>query len=721
MGSRQRGHERRARQCPGNFGDCVPGGQANGCNTVNNGTIKSDGWTYQSKISGTPANTIYAGGAMEGGVDLSSLGLTGCFSTFLAETRSSPEVGAQLKDFLIGKFEACASALTTTPKDGNGDPIPDGGLSIGTGTVTAKDSADLDVTGAEEWKGKFDYYLCGPVSTDGCEPTSGNTGGVHVGPTQNVDQDNPPTLSAAATITEVGRYCWRGVFTSETQGVDSQTDDSSDECFDVNPVTPTLTTTAVEPFVGLSPTIIDGLADLTGDGVVNGDDDSSAFYGDTSIIDGHLDCDGWTSDNDGAAGDGEINGVNGSDDCTLIGVPSVTIDVVGGEFQTADGPLPKVFNAAQPNNTDIGDSDFAWSTIDGKVDSNGNEAIGGTDCSFNVIGDADILGNDASCGSGGSNPNFTNGKVDLNGDGKITSDDSCTDGCFLGHDVANGLIVNGTIPFGQALYDIATLTGTATQPGSGGPSTTYPSINPTVPGAPADGTITFTLVGPDGQTTDCTTLAQSDNAPPDVNPEDVGVSGDGDYQTSGFTPDAPGDYHWKASYTGSPPADPGPPPVSPLNTLGTSHNDDCTEAGENVTVEQIPTSIATRQRVYPNDAAQIASTKAGDNLPSGGTVTFRLYEAGGGNTALQNCQAHGTTLGSGGLIYEEPVDVTGGQHSENVSTSNTSRPVAANATVYWWVTYNTGDSAHTGRQSNCQENTSVTFVNDAGPGTLFSP
>jgi hypothetical protein len=44
---------------------------------------------------------------------------------------------------------------------------------------------------------------------------------------------------------------------------------------------------------GLSPTIVGGLADVNGDGaVVDGNDDANAFYGDTSIIDGALDCDG---------------------------------------------------------------------------------------------------------------------------------------------------------------------------------------------------------------------------------------------------------------------------------------------------------------------------------------------------------------------------------------------------------------------------------------------
>jgi hypothetical protein len=687
----------------GNFGDCVPGGSSDGCDTVNNGTIHSP-WAYQSKISGTPANTIYAGGAMEGGVDLTSLKLTGCFSSFLAETRSAPEVGAQLKDFLLGTFESCGSTLKTTPKDGNGSDIPAGGLSIGTGSVQAKDSADLQVTGTGDsgWSGTFKYFICGPVSSDTCDPAVG----LQIGATQNVDQDNAPALSDAATLTKVGRYCWAGVFTSATQGVDSQTDKSAGECFTVNPVTPTLTTTAVKPASGLSPTIVNGLADMNGDGVVDSSDDSSAFYGDTSIIDGHLDCNNWASANDGAAGDGAINGLGGPDDCTLIGVPNVTIQVVGGVFQTGDGPLPTVFNAADPTNPSVVPADFAWSTIFGKVDSNGNGSIGGTDCSFNVIGDADILGNDASCGSGQSNPNSTNGKVDLNGDGKITAaGDSCTDGCFLGQDVANGLIVAGTVPFGQSVYDVATLTGTANQPGSGGPNATYPTINPTIPGAVADGTITFTLVGPDGQTTDCTTLATSDNAS-EQNPQDVTVAGDGDYQTLAFTPNKPGDYHWKATYSGDP-----PPPASPLNTLGTSHNNACNEAGEDVTVEQIPTVTTTRQFVFPQDKVKINTNPAGKTLS--GNVSFRLFEATGSGatakTAAENCLADDGTATAAGLVYSEGPLAISGAGPQTKTTSNQTYRIIDGRTYVWRVIYTSSDPAQLGSSSNCTENTAVTF------------
>jgi hypothetical protein len=148
---------------------------------------------------------------------------------------------------------------------------------------------------------------------------------------------------------------------------------------------------------GFSPTIVGNLADLNGDGAVDGTDDSNEFYGATSIIDGALDCDGWGTSpndvNDGAAGNGSIGN---ADDCTLVGydgsADGVTIDVVNGKFQTADGPLPTVFNAQDPANSSVVAADFAWSAIGGKVDANGTGTITGDDCHLGLIGQADDVG-----------------------------------------------------------------------------------------------------------------------------------------------------------------------------------------------------------------------------------------------------------------------------------------------------------------------------------------
>jgi hypothetical protein len=269
---------------------------------------------------------------------------------------------------------------------------------------------------------------------------------------------------------------------------------------------------------GFSPTIVGNLADLNGDGLANGADDSNAFYGDTSIIDGALDCDGWVADNDGTAGDGTIDT---DDDCTLIGydgtVDGVTITVTDGAFQTADGPLPTVFNATDPDNPSVVAADFAWSAIDGRVDSNGNGTIDPDDCHFGIIGDADVLGSDPGCGFAGVIDPSLDGLVDLNGDGDITAADTCLDGCFFGHDVNEGLVskasptitttlANSAINVGGSTHDSATLTGAVktfspTTPFTGGFSPTIIAssfsggFSPTIIASSFSGGFSPTIVG----------------------------------------------------------------------------------------------------------------------------------------------------------------------------------------------------------------------------------
>ncbi len=71
---------------------------------------------------------------------------------------------------------------------------------------------------------------------------------------------------------------------------------------------------------------------------------------------------------------------------TLVGydgsADGTTITVANGFFvlkdlaPIADGSaLPTVFNAADPDNPSVAASDFAWSTIAGRVDANGDDAI----------------------------------------------------------------------------------------------------------------------------------------------------------------------------------------------------------------------------------------------------------------------------------------------------------------------------------------------------------
>jgi hypothetical protein len=494
----------------GAAGDCVPGDPSQDlCATVNDTTVESP-WPYSGK--GEPqADAINAGGLMEGGINLSDFGLEGCFSSFMATTRSAPSITADPKDFILGSFEACESDLTTTPADAGGTPLTDGDdddtlpeAQLGTGAagVDVTDSASITVNGTNTWSGSLETFICGPIETGTCD-----TGGVSVG-SADVDSDDPqPFVSASANLTEVGRYCWRGEFTSDDAEVPGDTDASDGECFEVLPVQPTLDTVA------------------------------------------------WSSGDD--------------------------------------------------------------------------------------------------TGSAQTDP----------------------------------------VPFGSPVYDKATLSGTAYQPGTDGADTTYPSINATMD-TPANGSITFTLVGPG----DCTTTATGTGTNPETG---VTVTGDGDYFSSGFTPDLPGDYHWQATYTGDSP-----------NTLAASHNDGndgsaaCSDADEDVTVQQLQPTMDTAQSFIPNDSATI-TVDAGTG-PLDGQVTFYLWvddaTCGGGDL--------GTADQTFGPFDVDAADVGTDPLTDTVETANTTAYGDDGTTFDWVAVFTSDNNAHLGVTSGCgNENSSISIDN----------
>ena len=70
-------------------------------------------WPYQPK-SGT-ADVFPAESFFEGAINVTQiLGGTTCFSTFLAETRSSTSVSSTLKDFVLGEFPVCEISVEKT-------------------------------------------------------------------------------------------------------------------------------------------------------------------------------------------------------------------------------------------------------------------------------------------------------------------------------------------------------------------------------------------------------------------------------------------------------------------------------------------------------------------------------------------------------------------------------------------------------------------------------
>jgi hypothetical protein len=254
---------------------------------------------------------------------------------------------------------------------------------------------------------------------------------------------------------------------------------------------------------------------------------------------------------------------------------------------------------------------------------------------------------------------------------------------------------------GASITDRAHLTGTANQPGS-------PVINPTTAGAAAGGTITFRLYGPTATSTAvCVDSGTGMNLVFTSTP--VTVSGDKAsplfYESPAFTVNAPGFYHWVATYSGNLP-----------NTNGDAGQ--CGDANETVQVLQIPTNIKTKQSWFPNDTATISAQSG--NLGANGSVVFTLY-------STDDC--------TGAVLYTETKSITGGSPSEEVSTNNTSVSSAvvtdyadaANSVkpggteVYSWkvvYTPNVADTSHTGKQSACSaEHFTITYTNDNGPGT----
>ena len=245
-------------QTAGSFPDCVPGGAADsGCNTVNNTTVPSP-WAYQGSASTAVPGVFYAGALMEGGIDLTAIGATGCFSSFMAETRSSPSIGSQLKDFALGQFESCGASIVTQVSDDNFD--------LG-GSVT--DSATLHVTGGANPPtptGFINFYLCGPTSgITSCSASGTAEGHVNL-TTATGTPPNYTVQSTSVTPTVAGDYCFYAEYPASQDTnypAGAFPADAANECFTVNPNQPGIVTNAtagpVDPGTAISDT-----ATLTG-------------------------------------------------------------------------------------------------------------------------------------------------------------------------------------------------------------------------------------------------------------------------------------------------------------------------------------------------------------------------------------------------------------------------------------------------------------------------
>lgn len=688
------------------------------CGIVNpkNGTAVP--WSFLDK-SGN--NTYLQGEFYEGGINLSDLGLSGeCFAAMSSETRSSTSTTATLKDFALGSFGDCTTKVKTTPVASDGTTaIPAAGVSIGTGSVTVKDSATVTVAGAATWTGNLQFSLCGPLATD---PSASDctSGGTAIGsPITVTNSTTQPIVSPGATLTSAGTYCWNATFTSGTTGVPNGSDGTSTECFKVTPVTPSLATQA-GPAVTVGNAVTDtatltGLANKPGTPVINptapggpaGGTITFKLYGPsapgtcgtlvytssatsigdlaeggrgataTSLVINTAGTYHWVAtysgDSPNTLGTDHNTACNDTSEDVVVGASSVVTTP-----KTGDG-------SATLTSTSITTSGSVTASDSAAVNVTGATTWSGT-LVFHLCGPLATTPSASSCTSGGTligdagGMTVTNAttepvlgptatitaagtycwRADFSGDathGVPAASDGSSGECFSITPVTPDLTTTAgpDVPVGSAVTDRATLTGWANEPGT-------PVIDPLTPGGPAGGTITFTLYGPD----DCSTVAYGPTGVPVT--DLTSPTARGAEITSGTLTKA-GTYHWVASYSGDSP-----------NTLSATHNLDCSQAAEDVIVSG--SSVVTT----PKDGSGASIPSGGLSIGTGSvTATDSAVVSVTGKTTWSGtvqfslCGTPATDCTSGGTAIGLPVAV-----SDNDSTVLSPVATITSAGTYCW-------------------------------------
>jgi hypothetical protein len=224
--------------------DCAAVSTDDFCASVNNQDGAVAPWLFKNKSGQT---TFGHGEFYEGGLNLNTLGLQNeCFSSFLAETRSSQSVTATLKDFVLGGFQQCGASMATTPH------AP---ATIGAnGSATISDDATIHVSGGTTPPaptGDVKFYLCSSATAiTSCASTGTGAGTLKATKPLSgaaVSGSDYTVSTGDVTVTSAGTYCWFSSWPGDTnyQPLAPATEfshDGSDECLTIGPFQPTLHT-----------------------------------------------------------------------------------------------------------------------------------------------------------------------------------------------------------------------------------------------------------------------------------------------------------------------------------------------------------------------------------------------------------------------------------------------------------------------------------------------
>ena len=210
------------------------------CAVTNSGDINPS-WPFIDKGNPGTNDPIPAESFFEGGIDLDNLfgGNAPCFSSFLAETRSSQAVDSTLSDLATGDFNTCVPPDLTTQSSAS--TVDFGGTVSDTATLAGNDGPA---------SGTVSFFICTPaeVTAAGCPVGSGSAVGsaVNVTTSANGGTATSANYTVGLTSAAVGKYCWRAEYApnAASQYLAATHTNATTECFTVAPATIDITKVA---------------------------------------------------------------------------------------------------------------------------------------------------------------------------------------------------------------------------------------------------------------------------------------------------------------------------------------------------------------------------------------------------------------------------------------------------------------------------------------------
>ena len=630
------------------------------------------------------ATSIPVGGFGEMGIDLNMAGLFSAgqcanFANIWVKSRSSGSgQTSELKSFIAPphgiSVNNCSSTTGTTPNDSF---IALGGSNTDSATVTGIGSTAAPT-------GTVTFFWCGPTATT-C--TSGGT------QFDSEDLKNATVNGSAATISSsaftpsaAGTYCFRAVYSGDSN-YPSSSDGSSGECFRVDAIDTTLSSSSI-----------------SAGGTAH---DSATLSGVTGTAGGHVtytvytDSTCTTAATTGAGNDidaqpAQVTVTNGS----VPNSADVTFNNANTYYwqasytgDTSNAAVKSPCTSEQlnvgvnPTTTTtglsataitVGDTAHDTATVTGATNDAGDTVTytvySTSDCltaaTTGAQGQIDAQPASVQVQAGGAVPNSDTvtfqqpgtyyWQAHFEGDGNNAGSFSACGSEIINVDAISTLLSASSTAVGNSVNDSATLAGAT---------------------ANADGTVTYTVYSESTCTTAATTGA---NGQIDAQPAPVTVSAGAVPDSASVTFNDTGTYYWQASYDGG---------TNDAATKSPCTSEQLAVTPLNPGIVTTPSGPVTLPNASISDSAQLSGfhsplTQDGTAAGTADTVTFKLY----GPSSAASCVT---------AINTQTVNI-----DSSGAASTAAVPVTAAGNYWWTATYN-GDLNNNTADSRCGVEESV--------------